>query len=1177
MNDTPPPPGRLLCYLFAAALACASVGCGAGPADGGGDPDAGGGVPDAGGGDAAGGSEAAYGTPEVEIVSPADGEVLLHGATVVLQASVSDVDDLLVELEWIWESDLQGVLADGLDAEGALAVALNDLQGGVHLLTLTVTDPAGLAGSDSIELTLNRAPGPETAVAIEPAAPTTTDALVAVLLEEAVDPDGALVVTHFTWRVDQAPAGVSGETVPATLTERGQTWEVTATPSDGHASGPVGQAAVVIGNARPAIASAKVLPSAGNVTTLFECVPAGWVDGDGDPEGYEYAWLVDGEALVGAEGQTLDGAALAKGDELQCVITPHDGLDPGDPVTSEVVPVLDAPPAVAAVTITPTEGDVTTTFTCAWEGLSDPDPEDDVDLEHIWVVNDEALPGTTSTTFSASTLSEGDTVRCTVVPFSGDADGKAVSSETVTLGNAAPVAGPGLVTPAPATEATGVTCVPGALSDPDGDNVAYEIVWYVDGGVVEGEAGATLSGAHYDKGQEVWCEIVPFDGTDHGAPAKSKTTAVIANAPPSLAAVVVTPSEGSKTDTFLCQPQGASDPDPGDTVAFEYEWRMNGATVPGGLFQALVPTGLAGQLTCVVTPKDGTTAGAPVESAPALVTNHPPSIIAVILGPEPANEGTALTCQPQGWADADDDPEGYLYTWARNGGPVPGYTAATLTGEVFDKNDLIVCFATPTDGSAAGPTLPSNTVTIGNTPPSVESATIAPPIGSKQTTFTCGAVGGSDADAGDPLLWAYRWFADGGLVAGADQQTLVPAEHAVPADATLTCEVTPFDGADQGAAVLSGPAVLSNLPPAGELAIIQPSLPTTVDDLTCLVLGLDDPDGDEITVGYAWVLNGNLVPGQPGEVFPAALHKRNDTVHCLATPGDGSLTGPTLTSDAITIVNSPPSIPEVAVGPANAAAGDSLTCSAASADADPGDTVTFTYQWKQNGAVQGDYTGATLPAGVTGECETWTCVVTATDTYATPPSAEASLQIGGHGGGGGGAWIQAHSFDPASSPTAKPANQFVSVEIAATRFALSAAQLPAELTSARVLAAPGTQYTLRVYSDVFGSPGNQIAQKSFTGNGTFQEVELGSAVSFDAANAFWIGLQGTSNYMTVYGDGDGQATANMIYGCDAFLAGECWGSWGWKAMAAFGPPFSTLGDLIISAGLGGGGTGGTCD
>jgi hypothetical protein len=98
----------------------------------------------------------------------------------------------------------------------------------------------------------------------------------------------------------------------------------------------------------------------------------------------------------------------------------------------------------------------------------------------------------------------------------------------------------------------------------------------------------------------------------------------------------------------------------------------------------------------------------------------------------------------------------------------------------------------------------------------------------------------------------------------------------------------------------------------------------------------------------------------------------------------------------VTVSNSAPTAPAIAISPSAPVDGDSLTCSVATAatDAD-GDSLTYTFEWDVGGVA---YTGAsgtatisTVPGSVVGPSETWTCAVTANDGSTTGPDVEASV------------------------------------------------------------------------------------------------------------------------------------------------------------------------------------------
>jgi hypothetical protein len=158
-------------------------------------------------------------------------------------------------------------------------------------------------------------------------------------------------------------------------------------------------------------------------------------------------------------------------------------------------------------------------------------------------------------------------------------------------------------------------------SDVDGDEVIVSYTWRVDQAVVKEETGSSLAGVdHFEKGQEVYVEVVPSDGIDNGVLVWSAVLTV-ANTAPSDPVVSLGPgSPVQGVDPLLCVVSGATDLD-GDDVTYLFQWDVDGEnydnvdttnhpgdTVPGS-------ETLAGeQWTCAVTALDGEDSSASVLS-----------------------------------------------------------------------------------------------------------------------------------------------------------------------------------------------------------------------------------------------------------------------------------------------------------------------------------------------------------------------------------------------------------------------------------------------------------------------------------------------------------------------------------------------------------------------------------
>ena len=90
--------------------------------------------------------------PVVEIISPTEGDVWSPEMTHTLVASVTDTHDAVEDMVLVWESNLDGELPGELTISGN-TVSLSDVElltDGAHTLTLSVYDPGGAFGVDTV-------------------------------------------------------------------------------------------------------------------------------------------------------------------------------------------------------------------------------------------------------------------------------------------------------------------------------------------------------------------------------------------------------------------------------------------------------------------------------------------------------------------------------------------------------------------------------------------------------------------------------------------------------------------------------------------------------------------------------------------------------------------------------------------------------------------------------------------------------------------------------------------------------------------------------------------------------------------------------------------------------------------------------------------------------------------
>ena len=168
--------------------------------------------------------------------------------------------------------------------------------------------------------------------------------------------------------------------------------------------------------------------------------------------------------------------------------------------------------------------------------------------------------------------------------------------------------------------ATDMMSVSVVATDADGDPIANDVDWYVNGELVS--SLPTLDGfIAFSKGDEVYVEVIPSDGDDDGIQTTSAPI-IIQNTPPTSPYGTVTPVEPiTNVDDIVCKLEGfASDAD-GDALTYTIGWLRDGVEWTGPVSTTTMgdDTVLAENLksyetwTCQLFANDDEEAGAPYE------------------------------------------------------------------------------------------------------------------------------------------------------------------------------------------------------------------------------------------------------------------------------------------------------------------------------------------------------------------------------------------------------------------------------------------------------------------------------------------------------------------------------------------------------------------------------------
>lgn len=458
-------------------------------------------------GDALTGSE----PPAVYLTEPAAGSTWNLGDAIAVRAVITDdmddADTLRVEVR----SDIDGVVATPtLASDGRLDVSVA-LGVGTHALTVVAIDSDGLEGADETTLRVLDVSAPtQPAIDLDPAAPMTGDALVATILVESIDPEGAALSYVWSWTKDAVDAGISEPAVDGALVVAGATWAVSLYATDGERVSPVASRSVVIGNAPPFPGIVHIDPATPGAAEALTCLHDAPIDPEDDPFSVAYAWLVN-DVDAGQATATLPADSLRRGDRVRCEVVVNDGTEARWP--SDDVRVGNAAPALAGVTVTPSVATEATTLTCLGSGATDPDG-DAVALAYAWLVNGVSVA--TTTTLDGAAFSRGDAVVCEVTPADAFSSGSPVASAAIIVDNSPPSA--------PAVAFVREDVVPGVTAscavltdglDADLDALATSWGWEVNGLAAAG-TGASFDTGALSAGDALTCIATHDDGYGPG-------------------------------------------------------------------------------------------------------------------------------------------------------------------------------------------------------------------------------------------------------------------------------------------------------------------------------------------------------------------------------------------------------------------------------------------------------------------------------------------------------------------------------------------------------------------------------------------------------------------------------------------------------------------------------------
>lgn len=135
---------------------------------------------------------------------------------------------------------------------------------------------------------------------------------------------------------------------------------------------------------------------------------------------------------------------------------------------------------------------------------------------------------------------------------------------------------------------------------------------------------------------------------------------------------------------------------------------------------------------------------------------------------------------------------------------------------------------------------------------------------------------------GDPVSVAYEWLVNGRRVA--ETRPRFPLRDLVPGD-RVAVRVTPSDAGGAGAPRTSREVVVANRPPVVTSVSLEPPRPRPGAPVSAVV-ETADPDGDGVTLSYAWEIDGQPVEEVETASLPGERVGSGASIAVTVTPRD---------------------------------------------------------------------------------------------------------------------------------------------------------------------------------------------------------------------------------------------------------------------------------------------------